>query len=99
VNKQYNSLSKIKTDLAAGSLSCVSLVDYYLTQIEQQNAILNAFVAVYDEEAKAKAIEIDQKLQAGTAGRLAGMVLGIKDVLCYENHGLQAGSKILNGFQ
>jgi aspartyl-tRNA(Asn)/glutamyl-tRNA(Gln) amidotransferase subunit A len=99
VNKTYNSFSQIQTDLAAGIISCKSLVDYYLTQIEQQNPILNAFVAVYDNDARLKAIEIDQKIQAGSAGRLAGMVLGIKDVLCYENHGLQAGSKILDGFQ
>src|SRR5690606_11721053 len=34
----------------------------------------------------------------GTAGRLAGLVVGIKDVLAYENHPLQASSRILDGF-
>jgi aspartyl-tRNA(Asn)/glutamyl-tRNA(Gln) amidotransferase subunit A len=99
VNKLYNSLSEIQTDLAVGSLTCEQLVVQYLTNIEQRNELLNVFLAVYAEEAKVKAIAIDQKLKTGTAGRLAGMVLGIKDVLCYENHGLQAGSKILDGFQ
>ncbi len=99
VNKTYESLSSIQTGLASGSLTCEQLVAHYLTNIEQKNPVLNAFVAIYDSEARLKAIEIDQKLRAGTAGRLAGMVLGIKDVLCYENHGLQAGSKILDGFQ
>ncbi len=99
VKKPYSSLSQIQTDLVAGSLTCEQLVAQYLTTIEQKNPVLNAFVAVYDNEARLKATEIDQKLKTGTAGRLAGMVLGIKDVLCYENHGLQAGSKILDGFQ
>ena len=99
VNKTYESLSSIQTGLASGSLTCEQLVAHYLTNIELKNPVLNAFVAVYDQEARLKAIEIDQRLRAGTAGRLAGMVLGIKDVLCYENHGLQAGSKILDGFQ
>jgi len=90
-------LSDIRADLAAGNLSCRQLVDYYLRRIDE-NAHLNAFVAVYAEEARRRADEVDQKRANGTAGRLAGMVLGIKDVLCLEGHGVQAGSRILDGF-
>jgi aspartyl-tRNA(Asn)/glutamyl-tRNA(Gln) amidotransferase subunit A len=43
-------------------------------------------------------VEIDQKIAAGQAGALAGLVVGIKDLLCYESHGSQAGSQILDGF-
>ena len=53
---------------------------------------------MYEEESLLKAKEVDQKLKNGTAGKLAGLVVGLKDVLCYKNHPLQAGSKILNGF-
>jgi aspartyl-tRNA(Asn)/glutamyl-tRNA(Gln) amidotransferase subunit A len=42
---------------------------------------------------------IQNKIENGTSGRLAGMVIGIKDVLAYKNHGLQSGSKILEGFK
>ncbi|HAK78591.1 MAG TPA: Asp-tRNA(Asn)/Glu-tRNA(Gln) amidotransferase GatCAB subunit A [Runella sp.] len=98
VSYHYTSLSEIQTDLRSGVVSCRELVAYYLKNIEEKNPVLNAFVAVYDQEATQRAEEIDQKIAAGTAGRLAGMVLGIKDVLCYQNHGLQAGSAILNGF-
>ena len=45
-----------------------------------------------------QAAKIDQKLAAGSAGKLAGMVIGIKDVLNYEGHACTAGSKILNGY-
>ena len=55
-------------------------------------------MSVYEEEALARAAEIDNKFKNGTAGRLAGLVVGIKDVLCYQDHPLEAGSKILNGF-
>ena len=64
----------------------------------QKGQALNLFVEVFEEEAKEKAREIDQKIQAGTAGRLAGLVIGIKDVICYKDHGLTAGSKMLSGF-
>ena len=42
---------------------------------------------------------IDQKIKDGNAGKLAGMVIGLKDLLCYQDHGAQAGSQILNGFK
>ena len=73
-------------------------MEHYLRNIAEKNGLLNAFVAVYADEARQLALGIDKKIANKTAGRLAGMVLGIKDVLCYENHGLQAGSQILNGF-
>lgn len=98
MNYNYSSLSEVQADLRVGAVTCRQLVAYYLENIGEKNAVLNAFLAVYDEEALQRADEIDQKIAAGTAGRLAGMVIGIKDVLCYKDHGLQAGSKILDGF-
>ena len=96
--KTYTSLTEIQADLRTGRATCAQLVVHYLRNIEAQNGALNAFVAVYAEQARARAVEIDAKIASGTAGRLAGMVLGIKDVLCYKDHGLQAGSQILDGF-
>lgn len=93
----YTSLVEIQADLTAGTLTCRQLVDYYLQRIDQ-NAHLNAFVAVYANEARQRADDLDRRRAVGPTGRLTGMVLGIKDVLCYEGHGVQAGSRILDGF-
>ena len=93
----YNSLSEIKIDLQNGKTNCRSLVEQYLENIKA-NQHLNAFIEVYAEEALAKATEIDKKIASGTAGRLAGMVVGLKDVLCHKDHGLTSSSKILNTF-
>ncbi|GAB3934301.1 Asp-tRNA(Asn)/Glu-tRNA(Gln) amidotransferase subunit GatA [Larkinella terrae] len=95
--KPYDSLSEIQRDLAAGSITCRQLVQHYLQRIDDHKH-LNAFVAVYADEARQRADEVDAKVKEGKAGRLAGMVLGIKDVLCYNQHGVQAGSRILDGF-
>ena len=46
-----------------------------------------------------RAKNIDEKLFAGTAGRLAGMVVAIKDNICFKGHKVTAGSKILAGFE
>ena len=73
------------------------MVNAYLANIENKKH-LNAFLSVYGEEALTRASIIDQKIKSNTAGKLAGLVVGLKDVLCYENHPLQASSKILDGF-
>jgi len=96
--KTYDSLIDIQEDLASGAINCEGLVKSYLYRIEEKKH-LNAFIEVYEEEALSQAKVIDQKIQNGTAGRLAGMVLGLKDVLCHQDHGLQASSKILDGFK
>ena len=96
--KTYNRLIDIQEDIKLGVISCETLVENYLSRIEE-NKHLNAFIEVYEDEALTKAKELDQKIKEGTAGRLAGMILGLKDVLCYKDHALQASSKILNEFQ
>lgn len=97
--KVYSTLKDIQTDLYTGSITCRQLVEFYLKNIEEKNNTLNVFLSVFDQEALEKADEIDAKIKAGTAKKLAGMVLGIKDLLCYKDHTSQAGSRILDGFE
>lgn len=97
--KNYTKLKDIQADIQAGEVTCRALVEYYLKNIAEKNGKLNAFLQVFDQEALAKADEIDQKFRQGTAGKLAGMVVGIKDLLCYKGHVSSAGSKILGGFE
>lgn len=97
--KVYSTLKDIQADLYAGNITCRQLVEFYLKNIEEKNNTLNAFLSVFDQEALEKADEIDTKIKAGTAKKLAGMVLGIKDLLCYKDHTSQAGSRILDGFE
>lgn len=93
----YASFREIQDDLRRGSLSCKDLVVYHLANIKEKSH-LNAFLSVYDEEALVRAEAIDKKIQEGKAGKLAGLVVGLKDVLAYKDHPLQAGSRILDGF-
>jgi aspartyl-tRNA(Asn)/glutamyl-tRNA(Gln) amidotransferase subunit A len=84
--------------MAENGLTCRDLVSYYLQNIREKWK-LNAFLEVYEAEARTRADEVDRKLANGTAGKLAGMVIGIKDVLAYKDHSLQASSRMLEGFQ
>ena len=80
--KHYTRIQDIRQDLEAGLINCAQLVEHYLER-EQANRHLNAFVEVWADEARARAAEVDAKVQAGTAGRLAGAVIALKDNLSY----------------
>ncbi|MEB2782106.1 Asp-tRNA(Asn)/Glu-tRNA(Gln) amidotransferase subunit GatA [Algoriphagus sp. C2-6-M1] len=95
---KFISFDEIKKSLEKKETDCRTIVQYYLKNI-QTKAHLNAFVEVYEQSALIQADLIDQKLANGNAGKLAGMVIGIKDVLCYTGHEANASSKILQGFE
>jgi aspartyl-tRNA(Asn)/glutamyl-tRNA(Gln) amidotransferase subunit A len=94
----YNSFTSLQEAIKTGQTTCENQVDLYLKNIEDKSH-LNAFIEVYSEEAKEKAKAIDAKIKAGNAGRLAGMVVGVKDNICYGGHKVTASSKILEGFE
>ena len=96
--KTYRSLAAIQEDLNNGSISCHSLTQAYLNRIAK-NKHLNAFLEVFETEALLRAQAIDEKLHNNSAGRLAGMVIGIKDNICYEGHAISASSKILEDYE
>ena len=96
--KTYQALSEIQYDLQSGTITCAGLVRSYLDEIvKKQN--LNAFLEVYEREAIANAQLIDQKIKECRAGKLAGLVIGVKDVIAHKGHKLSAASKILEGFE
>jgi len=95
--KVFRSYHLLQQQLLKGAISCEEIVSFYLDNIRQKPH-LNVFLEVYEKEAKQRAVEIDKKIAEGTAGKLAGMVVGLKDVLCYQDHHLQASSKILQSF-
>lgn len=95
--ERFLSFDEIQKSLENRETNCRAIVDYYLNNI-QTKAHLNAFVEVYKDSALQQADLVDQKIASGKAGKLAGMVIGIKDVLVYKDHESNASSKILKGF-
>lgn len=96
--KNYRDLKEVQADLESNLISCKSLLNNYLEKIESQKD-LNIFLEVFTESAIEKAEEVDEKLKNSSAGKLAGMVIAIKDNICYEGHLVGAASKILEGFE
>lgn len=94
----YHQLADLHKDLTAGKTSCAAVVEDYLKRIDE-NQDLNAFVEVYAHDARSRATVIDAKIKHGTAGSLAGLIVGIKDNIAYQDHKMSAASKILEDFQ
>jgi len=93
----YTTFSEVKQALSAGK-SVVHIVEHYLSKIEA-NKDLNAFLEVFEATALEQAAAVDEKIKTGNAGRLAGMVIGLKDNICYKGHAVSASSRILEHFE
>jgi aspartyl-tRNA(Asn)/glutamyl-tRNA(Gln) amidotransferase subunit A len=92
----YTNLPQLQTDLDSGQLTLMTLVQSYLNQIEATRH-LNIYIEVFAEEAMERAKILAQK-PTNERGKLYGMVIAIKDVLCYAGHEVTAASRILQTF-
>ncbi len=94
----YRNISSYHQYLSQNDQGCETAVRYYLNNISAQQH-LNAFVEVYHEEAIKRAQELDKKRkQQKKIGKLHGVIIAIKDVICYKDHTVTAASSILKGF-
>ncbi len=90
--------TNFRKQLDSGETTCVATVQGFLAKIENEKH-LNAFIETWGEEAQQQAAEIDQRIKSKTAGKLAGMVIALKDNICYQGHKVSASSHILEGFE
>ena len=95
----YKNINQYHQDLKENRTSCYSAVQFYLKQIEASKK-LNAYTEIYAGEALAKANQLDEKRKKGEPlKKLHGVVIAIKDVICYKDHTVTAASKMLSGFK
>ena len=95
---EFSSIEQYHAQLQEGNTTCLKAVEYYLQKIKATSH-LNAFIEVYTNEALQKAKELDKKRNPGKAfGKLHGVVIGLKDVICYKDHKISASSNILKNF-
>ena len=86
-------------DLTARKLSAVELSQAYLDQIKRHDGCVKAFLHVDPAAALARAKEIDDRRAAGKpVGKLGGLPVAIKDVICTQGQRTTCGSKMLENF-
>lgn len=80
--------------------SAAEIVEEYLKRIKAEDGRINSFISVDEQGAVEAAHIIDKRLQSGEeVGPLAGVPLGIKDVLCTAEWPTTAGSKALQDWR
>jgi aspartyl-tRNA(Asn)/glutamyl-tRNA(Gln) amidotransferase subunit A len=91
--------------LAGRSLSAAELTDACLARIAERDgdhshdgdpASVNAWVRVYEEDARAAAAAADERLARGDAGPLCGIPIGLKDLYAVAGKPLTASSRVLD---
>ena len=91
-------LPAARDGLRRRDFSAVELTQAHLAAIEALNPALNAFITVTPELALEQAASADLALAAGTAGPMAGLPIGNKDLFCTKGVRTTAGSLILSPF-
>lgn len=95
---EYTSINQYQFDLAQDKTTCTEAVRHYLQKIGEKKH-LNAFIHVFADEVLKIADELDKKRKSGKAiGKLHGVVIAIKYVICYQDHPVSAASGILKNF-
>ena len=95
--KLFRSFKNLQNELFSSNFSCEELVDFYLKKINQSNN--NSFVETFNDSALSQARVIDKELSVKKHRKLSGLIVAIKDNICYEGHSVTAASSILKGFK
>ena len=86
--------------LASGETTANALVGLHYDRIASQDSEINSFLALSRERATAQAQKIDEMVAKGDRlPSLAGVPVGIKDVLAMRGAPATAGSLILKGYR
>jgi len=93
-------LAALREEIASGRTKAADLAASYYERIEKLNPRLNIFLSLTKERALAQAVRIDVIAAKGDPlPPLAGIPVGIKDVLVTQGAPSTAGSKILQSYR
>ncbi|MEX0944710.1 MAG: Asp-tRNA(Asn)/Glu-tRNA(Gln) amidotransferase subunit GatA [Balneolaceae bacterium] len=85
--------------LTSGKANMSDLCEEYIRKIKLINPEINGFVHFDEDSVKKDALQIQKKVDAGNAGKLAGYVIGIKDVICERGKKVTCASHMLRNFE
>lgn len=97
MNLHLKSIKELRGLLDGGDITAQELTQYYLDRIEKLDPTIKAYVTV-NEKAMEQAEAAQKMIEAGAAGPLTGIVLGIKDNICTKGLRTTCSSKMLEDF-
>ena len=100
MNWKQTCIAEVQTAVRHAKPSATELAELCFAEIEAQNPVINAYLAVSRERALHAAAAVDQLAAQGSPlPPLAGVPIGIKDVLVMKGSPATAGSRILEGYR
>ncbi|MEN9406224.1 MAG: glutamyl-tRNA(Gln) amidotransferase subunit [Bacillota bacterium] len=94
-----HSIATLQTKLTERELSVTELLEDSLTQIKTTDQELGAFITIDENGARAQALKVQQKIDNHEPiGLLAGIPIGVKDLLSTKDVRTTCGSKMLENF-
>src|SRR3954452_3960520 len=92
-------IDQARTDIAQGRTSAADLTELFYSRIEERDGAIGAYLTLCKERALNKAAGIDDLVRQGAElPPLAGVPVGIKDVMVTRGVRTTAGSKILRNY-
>ena len=85
--------------LQAGDTSLQEVVESYIRTIDKTNPSINSFISIQAEQALSRAEEVQKKIESKTAGKLAGAVFGIKDLITEKGKIASCASNMLKNYE
>jgi aspartyl-tRNA(Asn)/glutamyl-tRNA(Gln) amidotransferase subunit A len=99
MNWKQSGISEVQAAVRTANPSATQLAKLCFAEIEAQNPVINAYLAVSPERALRAAAAVDQLAAEGCPlPPLAGVPIGVKDVLVMKGSPATAGSRILEGY-
>jgi aspartyl-tRNA(Asn)/glutamyl-tRNA(Gln) amidotransferase subunit A len=99
MNWMQVSISEVRAAVRDAVLTATELAELCFAEIEKRNPEINAYLAISRERALQGAGAVDQLAAKGSPlPPLAGVPIGVKDVLTMKGSPATAGSKILEGY-
>ena len=95
----FRNFTELRESLNSGDLTLPEIVQQYIDNIDQRNDEINAVVAMDQQDAISRAEEVQKRIEDGSAGKLAGMVIGVKDLICEADKQTTCASNILSNFE
>jgi len=93
-------IATLREGITSGAILATELTEQYYARIAAHNSLLNVYLSLTKDRALQQAARVDAAAAKGEEpGPLAGIPIGIKDVLVMQGAPATAGSAILKGYE
>jgi aspartyl-tRNA(Asn)/glutamyl-tRNA(Gln) amidotransferase subunit A len=90
---------KTRSMIERGETTLNDVVSQFAQNIEKLNPAINAVTSLFTDQAINEAKRVQQKIESGKAGKLAGSVFGIKEAIVMDGTYSTAASKMLSSYK